>query len=248
MLYDPYKWTLKKDQETYFFDAMGRLKGIEDAHKNRMDIHYTDDRITSVTDGAGRVFTFTYYEDGLLEAITAPDGTAITYSYSNSYLTAIYYPDGREAFINYQGSKPSALGIIDENINPFYQVGYTFTGDRVSKVSEFGAANGILVQGVSTSYDYSVAAKRTVVETRETDNTVVKTVYTFDNEGNTVSEYLYTEETGNVGVEKEGSGINPLGGDGTTVISNINNLLLNHNFESFGGWGTEPGSHESFSI
>ena len=256
MLYDPYKWTLKKDQETYFFDAHGRLVGIEDVHKNRMDIHYTEDRITSVTDGAGRVFTFTYYEDGFLDSITAPDGTAIAYSYRDSYLTAIYYPDGREAFINYQGSKPSELGIIDENINPFYKVGYTFTGDRLSKVTEFGAANGVFVPGVSTSYDYSVAAKRTVVETREpldrelgeTADTVVKTVYTFDNEGNTVSEYMYTEETGNIGVEKEAGGINPHGGDSTGVISNINNLLLGHNFESFQGWATEPGSHESFHI
>ena len=51
-------------------------------------------------------------------------------------------------------------------------------------------------------------------------------VYTFDDDGNIVSEYVYSEDTGNVGAEGEESGINPHSGDGGAgVVSNINNLL-----------------------
>ena len=56
MLYDPEKRILTSDSDTYLFDASGRLIRVTDEHKNSMIITYTSGRITSVTDGAGRVF------------------------------------------------------------------------------------------------------------------------------------------------------------------------------------------------
>ena len=70
---------------------------------------------------------------------------------------------------------------------------------------------------------------------------MITTTYTFDDDGNVVSEYVYSEDTGNTGVEGEESGIHPHSGDGGVgVVSNINNLLTDHNFESLSAWSEMP--------
>ncbi len=56
-----------------------------------------------------------------------------------------------------------------------------------------------------------------------------------------VSEYVYSKDTGNTGVEGEESGIHHHSGDGGVgVVSNINNLLVGHNFESLSSWSKMP--------
>ena len=120
---------------------------------------------------------------------------------------------------------------------------YTFNGDRMASVTEYGVEDSAYVTGASSRYSYSAAARRTVVQTTElkdtgeTANRIVKTVYVFDDEGDVISEYVYTGETGNEAVEGGGSGIHPHGGEsGAGVVSNVNNLLLDHNFESTANW------------
>ena len=60
----------------------------------------------------------------------------------------------------------------------------------------------------------------------ELDEAERKTVYAFDNDGNIVSEYSYSKDTGNVGVSGSESGIRPYSAGG--IVSNIDNLLLNN--------------------
>lgn len=81
MLYDPEKRTLTSGEDIYVFDVSGRLIKVTSG-KNSMVITYTSGRITSVTDGAGRVFGFAYNASGFLTSITAPDSTNILYTYS----------------------------------------------------------------------------------------------------------------------------------------------------------------------
>lgn len=245
MLYDPVKLTLKQGTETYLFDASGRLIQIADEFGNHMDITYTSGRITSVTDGAGRDFGFAYNSNGFLTSVTAPDNTSILYSYTGNLLTGITYQDGKKAVISYSGNKPSAVTLQDASGNAVYKVAYSFSGNRMYSVTEYGVENGSFVQGNKSTYSYSVASARTIVQTTEQcdesdedcyDN-VIKTVYTFDDDGNVVSEYVYSEDTGNTGVEGEESGIHPHSSEnGVGVVSNINNLLIGHNFESLSYW------------
>lgn len=239
MLYDPEKHTLTQGTETYLFDSSGRLIQVKDDYGNHMDITYTSGRITSVTDGAGRDFGFAYNECGFLTSVTAPDNTGILYSYTGDLLTGITYQDGKKAVISYSGNKPSAVTLRDASENNVYKVEYLFSGDRMTAVSEYGVEDGTFVQGNMSAYSYSAASARTVVQTTEqaddpeAEDTVIKTVYTFDGEGNVVSEYVYSEDTGNTGVDGTESGIHPHSGDGGAgVVSNINNLLAEHNFES----------------
>ncbi len=255
MIYDPVKLTLTLGDEISLFDASGRLIKITDGHGNHTDITYEDGRIVSVTDGAGRDFLFGYSEDHLV-SITAPDGSEIHYSYSGDQLCAAAYPDGRRAEIAYASGKPAAVNLTDASGNGVYRMVYTFSGDRLSEMTEYGVGNGGYVAGNRTVCSYSAASGRTAVETYEPDDgsgdvagSVTKTVYTFDSDGNTVSEYVYTEETGNVGVSGDGSGIHPHSGDGGAgVVCNINNLLRGHGFETVSDWTAMPGNDGSTDI
>jgi len=116
-------------------------------------------------------------------------------------------------------------------------------------VTEYGVKNGSFVKGNQSTYNYSVASGRTTVQTTELmdaeegecTNNVIKTVYTFDDEGDIISEYVYSEDTGNTGVEGETSGIHPYAGEGGAgIVSNVDNLLMGHNFESLNNWHELP--------
>ena len=249
MLYDPVKLTLKQGEDTYHFDTSGRLFKITDAtEKNHIDITYTANRITSVTDGAGREFGFAYNASGQLTSIVAPDLTAINYTYTGYLLTGISYPDGKKAVIAYSSNKPTSVTLQDANGAQVYKVAYSFSGNRLYSVTEYGSDNTV---GAKSTYSYSVASARTLVTTTEqkdtdegeTANNVITTTYTFDDDGNIVSEYVYSTDTGKVGGDGEESGINPHSGDGGAgIVSNINNLLTGHNFESLTAWSEMPGN------
>ena len=249
VLYDPEHQTMTQGSDVYLFDDNGRLIRITDEAGNHMDITYTADRITSVTDGAGRDFWFAYSGDHLT-SITAPDDTRIAYAYTGDLLTEITYPEGKKVKIHYISGKPSEVILLDAANNEVYKVTYAFTGDRLKAVTEYGSDGSV---GAQTVYSYSVASGRTVIETTEQadegdDENTIKTVYTFDDDGNIVSEYVYSEDTGNTGVDGEESGIHPYSGDGGVgVVSNINNLLHEHNFETLTQWLSMPENADDFA-
>ena len=249
MLYDPEKRTLKQGEDTYQFDTSGRLIKISDVtEKNYIVITYTSNRITSVTDGAGREFGFDYNNEGQLLSIEAPDHTLIQYTYTNNLLTGVSYPDGKKAVIAYYSNKPTSVTLKDASDKQVYKVAYSFSVNRLASVTEYGAEDTV---GARSTYSYSVASARTLVTTTEqkdadegeTANNVITTTYTFDDDGNIVSEYVYSTDTGKVGGDGEESGINPHSGDGGAgIVSNINNLLTGHNFESLSAWSEMPGN------
>ena len=252
MLYDPIKRTLTQGGDIRLFDESGRLIRISDASGNHTDITYTSGRITSVTDGAGREFRFVY-SDSFLQSVTAPDGSKITYAYTSlGYLSDItYYQDeqaDRKVSITYVQNKPETVTLKDANGQPLYRVAYTFSGDRLTSFTEYGAENGTLIAGTTTAFDYSAAASKTVVTTTqpadegETEGEQTKTVYTFDGDGNVISEYMYTPDTGNAGTDgasgEEGSGLLP---------SSVN-LLTDHGFEMLTDWSEIPCNDENLII
>ncbi|MBS5843862.1 MAG: DNRLRE domain-containing protein, partial [Clostridiales bacterium] len=255
LLYDPEKRILTSGSDKYAFDVSGRLISVTDEFGNKMVITYTSGRITSVTDGAGREFGFAYSATGNLTSITAPDGTSVCYIYNGSLLSDITYPDGKKVQITYASSKPQAVILLDASGANIYKVAYTFNGNRLASVTEYGVENDKFVEGAKSVYSYSVSSGKTVVTTTEkkdegeTADNVVTTTYTFDDDGNVVSEYVYSVDRGNVGGDGEESGINPYSGDGGAgVVSNINNLLVGHNFETLDHWNGEAGNDENFSI
>ena len=153
-LYDPIKRILKQGEEDYEFDTRDRLIGIKDSNGNHLSITYTYNRISSVTDGAGRDFGFAYNNSGFLTSITAPDNKSILYAYTGNNLSTITYQDGTKAVISYSLSKPSMVTLIDANEKSLYRVAYSYVGDRIFSVTEFGCESEDFVMGSQSKYSY----------------------------------------------------------------------------------------------
>ena len=244
MVYDRTTRILTKGDEKYQFDDAFRLISISD-EINTTTMTYADSRLTAVTDGAGRAFTFNYDSDNHLTSITAPDGTQVIYGYDGDLLTSITYPNGSKTAFTYTDSKPASVSILDAENNVLYKVCYTFSGDRVSSVAEFGENN---IEGKSSTYSYSAAARRTVVQSTEqadeegAEDEVITTAYTFDEDGQILSQYAYIQEANKAGITGAAGGIHPyFGEDGGSTFGVSRNLLLNHSFE-YGEAGTTEDS------
>lgn len=245
---------LENGDDKYQFDENGRLISITDKYNNQLSITYTNDRITSVTDGAGRDFCFDYDGNGFLNKIVAPNHTIenpvlIEYGYSDNNLSTITYEDGRKVIIDYLNDKPSCVTLYDKDNNSVYKVEYTFTNDKLKTVTEYGVENGQFVLGTSTEYTYSAASGRTHVKTTEpadegeTSDNIIDTVYVFDDDGELINEYFYSKDTGSVlSKNEEENGINPYSGnDSVNYVRNVVNLLPNHNFENLDSWTKRGG-------
>ena len=102
-----------KQGNTTYFDASGRLTKISNnqATKSSIAVAYsapTGRQIASVTDGAGRVYSFTY-TNGLLSRISYKgNGTNelsyVCYTYTGSLLTGITYKDGKSSSYTYNSA------------------------------------------------------------------------------------------------------------------------------------------------
>ena len=97
-----YVW-YRLDGTQYGFSHSGKLTWIQDAIGNRLELAYdAQDRLEKVSDTAsGRVLTFHYAADGLVEHISGPFtdavpyGIWVTYEYdTNQNLTMVTYADG----------------------------------------------------------------------------------------------------------------------------------------------------------
>ncbi len=104
-------WTITdKGDNVSYFDTQGRLYKQENnqEEKSSIQITYTADdsyRISTVTDGAGRVYRFTY-TDGLLTRVgyygsTATEISGVSLAYENGELTRITDPDGKSTTYTY---------------------------------------------------------------------------------------------------------------------------------------------------
>lgn len=242
VIYDSALCTLKMSDTTLYFEPEGQIRGIDDKYENTMSIIRTNGKITQVTDGAGRHFNFTYDENGYLTAITAPDNTTVSYTYTGNYLSSVTYPDGTKVSITYlENSKPRAVTIEDVNEKILSKTKYQFNDqNRIYSITEYGVGdNGTEIIGTNTKFAYSAAAGRTIVTVTEpadtnegeTSDTVTKTVYSFDDEGEIISEYTYSDTLENTGVTEgdEESELN--------YIGYTENMLAGYPLINDGTWG-----------
>lgn len=205
-----------------FHPYSGLLFRYMDEYANHMDVPLNKDWFT---DGACRYFDLKFedVDEGprFLTYAATPDGTTVTYSYTDDFLTGINYPDGRKARIAYSANKPSSVTLLDAEENAVFKVVYAFNGEKVSSVTEYGVENGEFTEGTVTSFAYSPTYKRTVVTSTESPDTV----YLFDEDGNVTEKYSTAEE------EKD-----------------RRNLLGNGNFESLSSWQTLPSNCDDVVI
>lgn len=125
LVYDKDTRILSINEKTKLhFDVSGRLIKIEDEYENTMDITYSDEKITSVTDGAGREFTFIYKEK-YLTTITAPDGSEVRYKYIGDTLSEVRFTDGRKVIFRNENGNPVVI-LKDANNNELQVIEYEY--------------------------------------------------------------------------------------------------------------------------
>lgn len=72
----------KKDQTKYIYNSSGKLIEMRDRYDNIIFINYTGEKISYIRDSFDRRFSFEYdAANGMIKAITAPDGRRVQYVY-----------------------------------------------------------------------------------------------------------------------------------------------------------------------
>lgn len=130
-------WTLTTPaQDTYNFDATGRLVSELDPNGNGVRLSYTSSAIT-ITDAAGRVVAGSLNSAGLLTKVTLPDKRSVSYAYTNGQLTAATDAAGDTWHFGYTNQ------LLTTVVDPtgVTQITNTYTGNRVTRqVDASGAA------------------------------------------------------------------------------------------------------------
>ena len=171
-----------------YFDTYGRLRKQENnqATKSSITVTYTTTSgylIDTITDGAGRVYDFSY-SSSLLSRIAykgtgSTELTYVTYGYSSSNLTTITDKDGKSSAYTYTTNHllSTAADIDGYKLAYTYNVIATGKPSRVASVTE--SDDGVQGGELSISYEHN--------QTTFTDHNGNKQISQFNNWGNTVS-------------------------------------------------------------
>ncbi len=232
------------------FDTQGRLtrQYSNQANAPYIQVSYSGDQISQITDGAGRKYVFSY-NSGLLSSISyqgkgSDDISTVSYGYSGSRLTTITSPDGKQTHYTYDDNQ---LLTSAQDIDG-YKLAYTYTTRqqthqpfRVASVEESdGAALG---SKLTISYGNN--------QTTFTDHDGNKQVMQFNNWGNTVSVH---DDEGHAqyaqyAFNNVGDNNNAPAADkanqlklSSNMQNTVGNRLKHISFENNSDWGPKTGS------
>ena len=224
-----------------YFDAYGRLSRLENnqATPSSINITYRTTSgylISSITDGAGRVYSFEYSGDNLLSRISymgtgSSEVSYVTFGYTGSNLTSITDKDGETTAYEYNGHLLTSATDIDG-----YKVTYTYSTPvntwqpyRILSIQE--SDDGTLGGAVSIQYSHN--------QTTFTDHNENRQIVQFNNWGNTVS---VQDGEGHAQYAQYATETNLNGGKGNqlTVASKlqntVGNMLSDNSFELGTKW------------
>ncbi|MBQ2284591.1 MAG: hypothetical protein II244_02865, partial [Clostridia bacterium] len=220
-----------KNKTKMYFNDTGKLIKILDVHNKSALIDYETVsgkvRIKTITDGAGRKYTFNYEDSAnpqYCTSITDPAGRKTSFTYTNTCLTAITFPDGKQITFNYGN-------YLIKKINHFdgtrAQIVYDSTSQRRVTNINWGTSDTNLLESYSFVYKQN--------ETKITDKQNRKYTYQFNNFGQTTgivsnedgkAQYFdYTEPT-----EKDSPNANKLISE-SKVIHSVTNYVVNSDVE-----------------
>jgi len=225
-----------KNGNKSYFDENGRLYKLENnqATKSSINITYSGGKISLVTDGAGRKYTFTY-TDGLLTKIEyqGSGNTALSstvFSYTDGNLTAVTDQDQKASTYTYTGHILTSAADIDG-----YKLQYTYNEPadyqpyRVLSVEEF---DGTTAGGKLTmEYEHN--------QTTFTDALGNKQILQFNNRGN-VTAIMDDEghaQYAQYATDTEGaSGKSNQLTKSSRLQNTVSNLIYSGNVEHGGRW------------
>ena len=220
-----------KNKTKMYFNDTGKLIKILDVHNTSTLIDYETVsgkiRIKTITDGAGRKYTFNYEDSANSQyctSITDPAGRKTSFTYSSGKLTKITFPDSESYSLTYSGALLTQVGAIDGTRT---KITYDSTSQkRVSSIN-WGTSDSNLLESYSFVYKQN--------ETKITDKQGRKYTYQFNNFGQTTgivsnedgkAQYFdYTEPT-----EKDSPNANKLISE-SKVIHSVTNYVVNSDVE-----------------
>lgn len=185
------KYVLKdKYGNTSHFDTSGRLTALKNKQVtvSSVSLTYTSTvgyKIATITDGAGRVYRFSY-SGAMLQQISyygtgSTDLYTVRYAYSNDDLITVTYPDGKNSSYTYHSGRilSTAKDIDGYQLSASYNITYgTYAPCRVAEIKEYdGAVAGGHLQ---FSYEKNQTTVKDVINGTQTVNQ-------FNSWGNTVS-------------------------------------------------------------
>jgi RHS repeat-associated protein len=200
---------------TRSFDSYGILRKITDEKGFVTTVNYTADyRLTGVTTGSGRTYSFTTNVDGLITSVTLPNGGILRYEYSSDgFLTAFINADNERVLYVYDSNAQLSewfdgrgLRVIrNEYDNEGRVVKQTDAAGGVSELTY--SLNQTTLKNAENStvvYEYDAQYRTTKIDdagndvtktwdvnnrqTSVTDKTGSQTWYAYDSKGNVTKE------------------------------------------------------------
>ena len=187
-----------KGNNTLSFDSSGRLVSINDGKisANKVTISYVSSdasnlRIDTVTDGAGRKYSYSY-SGGQLASVSYLGSRAdaletVTYTYSDGNLTQVSFADGKTAEYSWSGHIMTAAKDIARSDGSRDTL--TFSYIQNPAASTFPVRISSLAYTSCGTNISSLAFEYATNYTKVTDNTGRWMAYQFNNNGNTTSVY-----------------------------------------------------------
>ena len=187
-----------KGNNTLSFDSSGRLVSINDGKisANKVTISYVSSdasnlRIDTVTDGAGRKYSYSYSGGQLASVSYLGSGTdaleTVTYTYSDGNLTQVSFADGKTAEYSWSGHIMTAAKDIARSDGSRDTL--TFSYIQNPAASTFPVRISSLAYTSCGTNISSLAFEYATNYTKVTDNTGRWMAYQFNNNGNTTSVY-----------------------------------------------------------
>ena len=184
---DPFIFTVTEPtQEKYHFNLDGKLTHIEDRYGNRTAVTYTDQKISSLTDAAGRTYTLETNKDGKLIKLSDPMGNEVRYTYNEKgYLASVSNVLGGTTNYTYDEE-----GYIEEITNPdgYVVQRFAYSGDKKTEEN----TQEPLKENLGTPSEINLkSAKDTEISSRK---------FVWDNPGETQSVEENLPKTSNIQV------------------------------------------------
>jgi len=174
-----------------YFNSNGQLFKIEDNNGNTQTYTFSGNKITQITDGAGRVAILSYNPYNQLVSITDPAGRSTSFTYASTSasanLTSITYPNGKTtSFLYTTNSHISRITADDNSYVTFSYVTTAGCGRRVSYAYQYDKA-GTQVDYLKFEYTKNNGSEKASGFTIVTNKIGKKNMYHFDNIGRTIS-------------------------------------------------------------
>lgn len=225
---------MRFESPVYVGDDSGRLLRITDACGNTNIFTYTDWDLTSITDGAGRVTTISYNDNGMVSAILAPGETdPVRFYYSGYLMWMVSDADGYGTEFSYDENDMIYEVLDSETWRLLYFFYNNSEPYRAWNVYEMAWPDADKIMGHDHTYSY---ADMTTTVTDYSGDAIKSLMYQFNDFGNVV---CVRDELGYASYSKYSTALLPNHPEQVSKLQrSVINLLPDHDFETGGYWST----------